>query len=228
VGALGGEGARGHGADAGVGSGDDGGAAGLVEDVGGGPGADHHGNLRAALLDQAERNLRERGTDALSLRELAREVGVSHAAPRRHFADRQALLTALAEVGFERLGTELATAGGRDGPFADRLLAVARAYVRFATDDAALLSLMVAAKHGEDPERIDEAAGQAFAVVLDLIHTGQADGLLEPGDPDRVGMVLLASIHGIASLVTSEMLVPEHLDRTVEDSIARFLRGAPV
>lgn len=70
----------------------------------------HHGNLRATLLEAAERSLRENGAEQLSLRELAREAGVSHAAPRRHFADRQALLDALAESGFARLGAELRTA----------------------------------------------------------------------------------------------------------------------
>ncbi len=60
----------------------------------------HHGNLRTALLAQAEKTVRERGVQDLSLRELAREVGVSHGAPRRHFPDRQALLNALAESGF--------------------------------------------------------------------------------------------------------------------------------
>ena len=64
----------------------------------------HHGNLRSALLAAAERTVRERGVQDLSLRELAREIGVSHGAPRRHFPDRQALLDALAESGFERLG----------------------------------------------------------------------------------------------------------------------------
>ena len=73
----------------------------------------HHGNLRAALLEPAERALRERGVGGLSLRELAREVGVSHAAPRRHFADKQALLDALAEDGFERLGARAARARSR-------------------------------------------------------------------------------------------------------------------
>ena len=48
----------------------------------------HHGNLRTALLDAAERTMRDRGVQDLSLRELARDVGVSHGAPRRHFADR--------------------------------------------------------------------------------------------------------------------------------------------
>ncbi|HEY2216908.1 MAG TPA: TetR/AcrR family transcriptional regulator, partial [Solirubrobacteraceae bacterium] len=107
----------------------------------------HHGNLRAALLDQAERTLRERGAQELSLRELARDVGVSHGAPRRHFADRQALLDALAEAGFDRLGGELRAAlGGAGEDFQSRLSAIAAAYVHFATRDAALLELMFANK----------------------------------------------------------------------------------
>src|SRR4029077_19283475 len=67
----------------------------------------HHGTLRSTLLAAAERTLAEGGVPALSLRELARQVGVSHAAPRRHFPHKQALLDALAEDGFERLGTAL-------------------------------------------------------------------------------------------------------------------------
>src|SRR3989442_1087232 len=92
----------------------------------------HHGNLRTALLDAAERTLRERGVQALSLRELAREVGVSHGAPRRHFPDRQALLDALAGEGFERLGGELRAAAETAGEeFEPRLRAIASAYIRF-------------------------------------------------------------------------------------------------
>src|SRR3954471_11540215 len=97
----------------------------------------HHGNLRSELLEQAEQTLRERGPGELSLRELAREVGVSHAAPRRHFRDKQALLDALALDGFERLAGELEEEDG--GDFNARLAAFAHSYVRFATHNAALL-----------------------------------------------------------------------------------------
>ena len=88
----------------------------------------HHGNLRPALLAAAERALARGGE--LSLRELAREIGVSHAAPRRHFPDKQALLDALALDGFERLGREMAAALEQAGPaFRDRP-ARARAHLR--------------------------------------------------------------------------------------------------
>lgn len=188
----------------------------------------HHGNLRVALLLEAERTLREGGVDALSLRELARAVGVSHAAPRRHFADRSALLAALAEAGFERLGDELrraAAAPGPDAPFDVRLRSAARAYVRFATDDAALLGLMFAAKRGADAERCAEAADRTFAVMLELIHAGQADGVLEPSDPFRLGVVLLAAIQGVAALVTGGLLEPELTERSVDDAVTRFVGG---
>jgi AcrR family transcriptional regulator len=187
----------------------------------------HHGNLRAALLEQAERTVREQGADQLSLRELARQVGVSHGAPRRHFPDRQALLDALAESGFDRLGDELRLAVDAAGEgFEARLRASATAYVRFATRDATLLELMFAGKHREHADALDDAANRAFAVLLDVILQGQRDGVLEPGDPERVGLVLFATMQGIAALVTGGMVDEGQLDGLVDDAITHFVRGS--
>jgi AcrR family transcriptional regulator len=187
----------------------------------------HHGNLREALLAQAEHTVRERGTQDLSLRELAREVGVSHAAPRRHFADRQALLDALAEAGFARLGAQLRNAVDAAGEdFEARLQATAAAYVRFATRDAALLELMFAGKHREESGTLHEAADRAFSVLLELIAQGQEQGALESGEPERVGLVLFATMQGIAALVTGGMVADEQVDELVTDAIAHFLRGS--
>lgn len=187
----------------------------------------HHGNLRTALLEQAERTVRERGVQELSLRRLAREVGVSHGAPRRHFPDRGALLDALAEAGFERLGAELRRAvdGAGEG-FEARLRETAVAYVRFATRNAALLELMFAGKHSEASGTLHQAADRAFAVLLELIEQGQAEGALARGQPERVGLVLFATIQGIAALVTAGMVRTEQLDELVPDAIAHFLRGS--
>jgi AcrR family transcriptional regulator len=189
----------------------------------------HHGNLRTALLAEAERTVRERGVQELSLRELAREAGVSHGAPRRHFPDRQALLDAVAEAGFERLGSELRGAvDGAGEDFQARLRATAAAYVRFATRDAALLELMFAGKHREEAAALREAADRAFSVILELIEQGQAEGALEEGDPERVGLVLFATIQGIAALVTGGMVGADQLDELLPDAIAHFLRGSRV
>jgi AcrR family transcriptional regulator len=187
----------------------------------------HHGNLREALLAQAERTVRERGVQDLSLRELAREVGVSHGAPRRHFPDRQALLDALAEAGFARLGAELRTAvDGAGEDFQARLLATAAAYVRFATRDAALLELMFAVKTRAPSGVLHEASERAFSVVLELIELGQADAVIERGDPERVALVLFATIQGIAALVTGGIVAVEQVDELVADAVAHFLRGS--
>jgi AcrR family transcriptional regulator len=187
----------------------------------------HHGDLRRALLEQAERTVRERGVQELSLRELAREVGVSHGAPRRHFPDRQALLDALAETGFARLGSELRAAADAAGDeFADRLQATAVGYIRFATRDPALLDLMFAAKHREALPTLHDAMERAFSVMLELILRGQAEGYLEAGDPERVGLVLFATIQGIAALVTGGMVDAEQVDGLTADAVAYFLRGS--
>jgi AcrR family transcriptional regulator len=187
----------------------------------------HHGNLRTALLDQAQQTVRERGVEQLSLRDLARQIGVSHGAPRRHFADRQALLDALAQAGFERLGSELRAAVDAAGDgFEERLRATAAAYVQFATEDADLLELMFAGKHRDPTGALADAANRAFAVMLDLIVQGQANGALQPGDPERVGLVLFATIQGIAALVTAGLVQPDQVTWLVADATAYFLRGS--
>jgi AcrR family transcriptional regulator len=189
----------------------------------------HHGNLRTALLAEAERTVRERGVQGLSLRELARAVGVSHGAPRRHFSDRDALLDALAVSGFERLGAEMrAAVDGAGEDFRARLRATGGSYVRFATRDPALLELMFASKNRDPSGPLHDASMRAFSVFLELIEQGQADGAIEAGEPERVGLVLFATIQGIAALLTAGMVEPELLDDLVADAIAHFLRGSRV
>jgi AcrR family transcriptional regulator len=187
----------------------------------------HHGNLRAALLQRAIETVRERGAGELSLRELARATGVSHGAPRRHFPDRQALLDALALEGWDRLGGELRDAldGAGDG-FDDRVAALARAYVRFATRDAALLELMFAGKRREGEDgAIHARADRAFETILGLIAAGQAAGELAADDPERVAIVMFATLQGLVSITNGGMLDPAQLDAGVTDAVERLLRG---
>src|ERR1700739_1489850 len=87
----------------------------------------HHGDLRAVILSEAARLVAERGPDGVSLRELARSAGVSHAAPAHHFTDRRGVFTALAGQGF---GLRAGALTEPRGHFADAALA----YVRFAID----------------------------------------------------------------------------------------------
>src|SRR5258706_6813060 len=130
----------------------------------------HHGDLRDTLLQSALELLESEGIDALSLRELARRVGVSHAAPSHHFPDKRALLAALAAHGFATLADEMdraATRAGRDP--VRRLTATGVAYVRFALAHPRLFRLMFGSDFDERDAHPELAAAgeRAFAVLLD-------------------------------------------------------------
>lgn len=189
----------------------------------------HHGNLRAALLTAAEQTLRERGIDQVSLRDLARQAGVSHGAPGRHFRDRQALLDALAAMGYARLTDEIATATEKaNDDFKAQLGAVAATYVRFAIENGALLELMFTTGKREKTEGADPAADSAerpYAILRRLIRRGLDTGELRPGDPDRLRLVILATFQGIATLVSSGQVPPGEAGALVKDATALFTSG---
>jgi AcrR family transcriptional regulator len=187
----------------------------------------HHGNLREALLAAAERALETTGAQDLSLRELAREVGVSHAAPRRHFPDKQALLDALALNGFEQLGAVLATAINNAGPeFGAQMLSLARAYTGYATAHPALIELMFAAKHkAGGPPELTEAGERAFAPALEAVAAGQAAGAVVPGDPERVAIVAFAALQGLVALANTGFLGEEPLNDLLDDAVQRLMLG---
>lgn len=187
----------------------------------------HHGNLRAVLLERAEEVLRERGADALSLRELAREAGVSHGAPRSHFPDRAALLDALAERGFSRLADAIRTAAA-DAPGDDHaaaLRAACSAYVAFAVREGALLDLMFAAKADGPPPAVQQAAGRLFAALADVLALGVAAGAYGPDDVPRLGLLLSATVQGAAALVASGRMSGPQSAGVIDDAIAFFLAG---
>lgn len=187
----------------------------------------HHGDLRAALLERAEQTLRERGSDALSLRELARDLDVSPAAPSRHFKTKQALLDALALDGFERLVEAIAASQDSAGPtFGERLDAMARIYVGFCVANAALLDLMFSAKHSpEASQALAAAAGRWIEQGLELVSTGQRRGEVREGALDRVALTVYAPLHGYVGMAVSGVPLPETDDRGLDDVIAAIVRG---
>ena len=186
----------------------------------------HHGNLRAVLLEHAERLLVTAGANDLSLRELAREAGVSHGAPRRHFPDKQALLDALAEVGFERLGRELdAAMDASEGAFTERLVTFAQAYVGFAVRHPALLHLMHASKDRPGAAGLRRANDDAFRAPTTLIAEAQASGEVVASDPDRVAMAVLATLQGLAVLITTGMSGDRPVGPLVSGTIETLVHG---
>jgi AcrR family transcriptional regulator len=187
----------------------------------------HHGNLRAVLLDQAEEVLRERGIDALSLRELARAAGVSHGAPRSHFIDRNALLDALAERGFIRLADEVRQAASHAPEnYAAVLHAAGAAYLAFALREPALHDLMFAAKAGAPSQAVSAAAERLFATLADVMSTGVEAGAYDARDVGRLTLLLGTTIQGISAFIASRRITIPQGEALLDDAIRLFIAGA--
>ncbi|OIK25734.1 TetR/AcrR family transcriptional regulator [Streptomyces malaysiense] len=186
----------------------------------------HHGDLRAALLRSAERTLREKGAGALSLRELARDIGVSHAAPGRHFKDKQALLDALAMEGYERLDSALAEAYGAGPGFERRMTEIARAYLGFAVEHPELLELMFARKHRPDGSaRFGAAVDRTFGSLTRLFADAQASGEIVDGDPERIALAAAANLHGLAALIAACALDADETVAGLDEHVHLLLYG---
>ncbi|WP_436535958.1 TetR/AcrR family transcriptional regulator [Actinoplanes sp. HUAS TT8] len=182
----------------------------------------HHGNLRAVLLEQAEVMLRESGADGLSLRELARQAGVSHGAPRSHFIDRQALLDALAEQGFDRMAEQVGAALRSPGTIRDRIRLVGHAYVDFAVDNAALMELMFAAKSNAPDGPVNDAAVRLFT-LLDSGLAGASGERADAGTRERFKLLFAAAMQGTAALITARRITPAHGKTLVDDATDALL-----
>jgi AcrR family transcriptional regulator len=187
----------------------------------------HHGNLRAALLLAAEKTLETGGVQNISLRELSRQLGVSHTSPRRHFANKQALLDALALRGFERFDLALGRATkDRGHDFQTRLTKMTRAFVNFALKHPALLGLMFEAKHRADaPSELLEASEKAFGHAAATLADGQTAGEVVPGDPWRLSLIVFASMQGLIAISTNGKFKGIPLDRLVGEIIERIVLG---
>ena len=166
--------------------------------------------------------LRQRGVDELSLRELAREAGVSHGAPRTHFVDRRALLDALAVRGFERLSASMQVSGSSEpDDHIAGLTASAHAYVDFATGDAALLEVMWSAvKEKDAAAEVLAAVGRFFATVEAQVAVGIASGSLAGHDVERLTLLISATMQGIGAFASAGRTTPEQNDALIDDAIA--------
>lgn len=141
----------------------------------------HHGDLRAALVDAALEAIAEKGVHGFSVTEVAGRVGVSGAAPYRHFASRDHLLAAVALRGYEKVAAAFGAAFAGAGPRpADRLAACAGAYVRFAAEHPAMFEVLFGAgldksEHPELREASDGLIAAVWPVVVPLTPDGSDD-----------------------------------------------------
>ena len=184
----------------------------------------HHGDLREQLLLAGEQALQEMPIDAVSLREIARRAGVSHAAPKHHFASMADLLGEIAARGFEKFVTALGDAAqnARSQTPEERLFAMGRAYLRFADQNSAVYSLMFGqvVKMSMTPTLTKssyEAWGQLEGAVAQI--TG---ALRAPIAATHVW----SSVHGLSMLKSAGRLPPHvSLHAVEEDNLRMMIAG---
>jgi AcrR family transcriptional regulator len=160
----------------------------------------HHGDLRSALIAEGLRLLAERDAESLSLREIARNAGVSATSVYRHFPDKDALMAALAREGLVQLAAAQHAAADRAGGGLESFAATGRAYVRFALANPALFRLIYTSPALGNTCKDDPAESDAMAF---LRENAAAAGSQAPGDPGTAIRVARAwsLVHGLAMLM---------------------------
>jgi AcrR family transcriptional regulator len=199
------------------------------------PGTYHHGDLRNALIQAGLSILAEEGVQALTLRAVARRVGVSHAAPYRHFSDKEALLAAIAEQGFDLLTASVGAAAERfPADPAAQLAEAGWAYVQFALEHPAHLRVMfggVIRTPAMHPG-LRTAGARAFTSLGDIVQAGQQAGTIIDGAPEQLTLTAWSLVHGLAVLLIEQQIPagigavddPEHLARLCGNLLYRGLR----
>ena len=171
----------------------------------------HHGDLKSTLIDAGVKLLSESGMEGLSLRKLAREVGVSHNAPYMHFADKEAVLAAIAEQGFLLLG-EAIDAGQlqlSDQSIEARLQAAAQSYVNFALNHPNHLMVMFGKLDSAAYPDLIETAHATFKKLVTIMQVGHQSGTLVDQPAEQLAMLFWTNVHGLSALLIAQK-IPEY------------------
>ena len=187
----------------------------------------HHGDLRAALLKEAENLVEQRGVEGLTLRDAARQAGVSHSAPAHHFRDKRDLLTALAVIVNERLEKRMRQAvqsAPADDP-REQLVALFLAYVDFARNNPELYLLYSHPKlldYSNEPFR--EARAELGEILDTLLENACKAGWLARDDLAAARYSSMAMLRGYAGVITGGL--PHYMAKTPEEGAHLVVEGA--
>jgi AcrR family transcriptional regulator len=189
----------------------------------------HHGNLRNALIEAGRRALQEISAQDLSLRYLARIVGVSEAAPSRHFSGIEALLAAIAASGFRELAALRIEIRGSDDKTMSKAYNMMRVYVEFAQQHKGLFGLMIGPRIVERdayPELAEETK-RSFRLFASSIEAFATENGWDEGLLDLVTHAAWSMEHGLATLILSDRVprsdMPVPTEEMIDFAIASFL-----
>jgi AcrR family transcriptional regulator len=192
----------------------------------------HHGDLRAALLAEATAMIAGGGAASVTMRAIGRRLGVSRGAPYRHFANKTALLVAVAAAGFDRLKDRLQTVdAGAPRSSVERLGRMGEEYVRFALENPAHYRLMYGkeALTRQDQPELREAAIALFEQLVGVIKAHQRSGGIKRQDPRAQAYVAWSAVHGLASLwIEGHILATDDIDGLIRQTTRTVLDGMRV
>jgi AcrR family transcriptional regulator len=174
----------------------------------------HHGNLKEALITAGLEILSEQGMEGLSLRKVAKKVGVSHTAPYNHFVDKQALLAAISTAGHEQLYQTLFNAfEAIQDSSNDIITEIAWAYLQFALDDPSRFKLMFsgALEEETDHPKFIETSLKNISLLEEIIAHCQRKGQLKEGKVEIMAIKLWSSVHGFTNLIVEDQFPKEYL-----------------
>ncbi|MEI8081243.1 MAG: TetR/AcrR family transcriptional regulator [Actinomycetes bacterium] len=168
-----------------------------------------HGDLRRAVLQASIELIESDGLSALSLREVARRVGVTHGAPYHYFPDRAALLRAVADEGFTQLGqTMAAEVSSATEPLAE-LMACGMGYVRFGIDNPGLFRLMFRPElTGIQPQNAPESFLDSWQILIEAVQHCQAAGYATGIPSTTLATLCWSTVHGLTTLWVDRPLRP--------------------
>lgn len=185
----------------------------------------HHGDLKNALIAAGVQLLANEGVEGLSLRKLARDVGVSHNAPYMHFADKEAVLAAIAEQGFRLLGDVIAAGQAETGgaPIERRIALAARSYVNFALAHPSHLSVMFGNLSSTNYPDLARAASATFQMLIDIMRDGKRRNELGDFEAEHIALMIWTSAHGLSSLLIAQKIPTYALMSVNEEDLIGLL-----
>jgi AcrR family transcriptional regulator len=188
--------------------------------------------LPQQLVAAAAALIAKKGPQGFSLREVARRAHVSQAAPYWHFADREALLAAVAEQGFLELAAELTQVWTEEADPRGRLQALGAAYVRFALRQPSYLRVMFGPEVPvkTDHPALHRASRKTLILLTAAIADAQLGGVVRAGDPDELAIATWSIVHGLAALLVDGQLqgkgaTPDQVETLVATVTGTLLSG---
>ena len=186
----------------------------------------HHGDLKNALINAGVEILAGDGVGGLSLRKVAKQAGVSHAAPYAHFADKQALIAAISTEGFKQLYSQIQAVIQTYQTIPETLLIeVAWAYVQFALNEPDRFKLMfssVLEKEKDYPDFV-EISQKNFRQLVEIVEICQQAGVLKTGESDLLALSLWGTVHGFVSLLLEGQISHTVLEKSSLKDILIFI-----